>query len=200
MIGLELVDIKGMRLIFEQARDEFYVALVTAAAVVLVGVEQAILLAIVLSLIEHLRRGYRPKNGVLVLNEAGNWHTLPIAKATQALPGLVVYRFSHGMYYANAERFLEETQQVTQCGPPDVRWLCIHAAAIGDIDYSAGAMLQQLYDELKSRNIRVVFVDVSDDVSAQLNRYKISELLGKDAFYNSLDEVVIAYRKAPPSG
>ncbi len=46
-------------------------ALITALMVVLVGVEQGIILAIVLSLIDHTRRGYRPKNVVLVPAEIG---------------------------------------------------------------------------------------------------------------------------------
>jgi hypothetical protein len=39
--------------------------LVTTLTVVIVGVEQGILLAIVLSLVDHTRYGYRPKNAVL---------------------------------------------------------------------------------------------------------------------------------------
>src|SRR5260370_35789738 len=62
-----------MRRVFEQRRSEFWLALVTALTVVFVGVEQGILLAIALSLVDHTRHGYRPKNAVLVPDESDSW-------------------------------------------------------------------------------------------------------------------------------
>src|SRR5262249_53308506 len=52
MIGVEPVDVKGMRKILKVRPDELLVAAVTAATVVIVGVEQGIILAMVLSLID----------------------------------------------------------------------------------------------------------------------------------------------------
>jgi high affinity sulfate transporter 1 len=195
MIGVELVDVKGMRRVFAQARGEFYVALITAATVVLVGVEQAILLAIVLSLIEHVRRGYRPKNGVVVPDATGGWRTAPLDQAAHAVPGLLIYRFNHGLYYANAERFSEEILELSKIEPSPVSWICIDAAAIADVDFSAGATLQQVYNELKERNIRLVFVELTDDVRAQFDTYGITDLTGTEVFYATLRELVDAYRR-----
>jgi len=61
LIGAVLIDVAGMRRVFEQRRSEFWVALITALTVVVVGVQQGVLLAIALSLVEHTRHGYRPK-------------------------------------------------------------------------------------------------------------------------------------------
>ena len=65
LIGLKLVDIKGMREILRLRKDEFIVAAVTAVVVVGIGVEQGIILAIVLSLILHVQRHYSPVDVVL---------------------------------------------------------------------------------------------------------------------------------------
>ena len=51
LIGVKLIAIKGMRTIYGLTRDEFWVALLTAVVVIAVGVEQGIILAILLSLI-----------------------------------------------------------------------------------------------------------------------------------------------------
>jgi hypothetical protein len=48
-----------------------------------------------LSLIDHTRKGYRPKNTVVVKAERGGWRTQPVAAPGQFEPGLMVYRFSH---------------------------------------------------------------------------------------------------------
>src|SRR5210317_305976 len=47
LIGVDLIDIQGLRRVFAQRQSEFWVALITALTVVLVGVEQGIILAIV---------------------------------------------------------------------------------------------------------------------------------------------------------
>jgi SulP family sulfate permease len=98
LICVDLIDIKGMRRIYRERPWEFWVALITAATVVLVGVKQGILLAMFLSLVSHTRHGYRPKNAVIVAARLGGWKSQPVHTQAQMLPGLLVYRFSHGMY------------------------------------------------------------------------------------------------------
>jgi sulfate permease, SulP family len=60
LIGLELVSVRGMLEIYRLSREEFVLATVTAALVVAWGIKQGILLAIVLAMIDHLRRSYNP--------------------------------------------------------------------------------------------------------------------------------------------
>ncbi|MGD9408189.1 MAG: SulP family inorganic anion transporter, partial [Gammaproteobacteria bacterium] len=73
MIGVELIKLKAMQEIYATARSEFWVALITAAVVVVVGVEQGIILAMALSLVDHVRRGYRPRNSLVAKSETGGW-------------------------------------------------------------------------------------------------------------------------------
>jgi MFS superfamily sulfate permease-like transporter len=193
LIGVDLIDLKGMRSIFGQRRSEFWVALVTAMMVVGVGVEQGILLAIALSLIDHTRHGYRPKNAVLVRRESA-WQAQPVATAVQAAPGLVVYRFTHSLYYANAQQYSDEVAFLTDRSELPVRWLCLDVSAVDDIDYSAAEVLRSIYARLKARGVRLVVTGVMEDVKAA-SRYQLEELFGKDAFYDRLDDVLDAYRE-----
>src|SRR5262249_2597092 len=66
LIGLELVDISGLRRVLYARPREFWVALFAGIIVVVVGVQQGIIVAMALSLISHTRRGYSPHNSVLV--------------------------------------------------------------------------------------------------------------------------------------
>jgi MFS superfamily sulfate permease-like transporter len=195
LIGVNLIDVKGMRTIFAEAPTEFWVALITAVVVVLVGVEQGILLAMVLSLLDHVRRGYRPKNTVVVANKSGGFHTEPVNKPAQFEPGLLVYRFSHSMYYANAQAFSDEVLELVKDAQPPLSWFCLDAAAIDDVDFSAAATLRSTYGILKEQGIRLVFAAVGDDVKAELGRFGITDLVGKDAFYATGDDLLNAFRE-----
>jgi MFS superfamily sulfate permease-like transporter len=194
LVGVDLIDIKGMRSVFVQRRSEFRVALITTLMVVFVGVEQGILLAIVLSLIDHTRRGYHPKNALLLPGESGNWQAQPVASRTQALPGLMIYRFTHSMYYANSQQLSEEVTGLAETARPPLRWLCIDASAIDDVDYTAAETLRSIFGILRKRGIRLVVAQVMDDVKAE-SRYELGRLFGEDAFYDTLDDVVRAYRQ-----
>jgi MFS superfamily sulfate permease-like transporter len=199
LIGVDLIDIKGMRSIFVQRRSEFWVALITALMVVFVGVEQGIILAIVLSLIDHTRRGYRPKNVVLVPGEEGVWQARPVASHAQAVPGLLIYRFTHSMYYANSQQLSEEIADLVNHAEPPLRWLCLDASAVDDVDYSAAETLRAVFALLQEKGVRLVVTHVLEDVKER-SRYELKQLFGEDAFYDSLHDVVSDYRRQTGEG
>ncbi len=194
MIGIDLIDVSGMRQIFRERPAEFWVAFITAATVILVGVEQGILLAMFLSLASHTRHGYRPKNAVIVEAQPEGWKTVPVATQGQLLPGLMAYRFNHSMYYANAQQMSEEVTRLAKEANPSLAWFCIGAGAVDDIDYTAAATLRSIYAVLREQGIRLIFFEVSDEVYAQLERSGITDLVGRDAFYATGAAVFTAYK------
>jgi SulP family sulfate permease len=195
LIGIDLIDIAGMRRVFAQRRSEFWVALITAMMVVFVGVEQGILLAIVLSLIDHTRRGYRPKNVVLIPGKSGGWRAQPVSTRAQAAPGLLVYRFTHSMYYANSQQLAEELTDLASRSEPPLRWLCIDASAVDDVDYTAAETLRAVFGLFQGKGVRLVVAQVLADVKER-SRYELKQLFGDDAFYDTLQDVVADFRKS----
>jgi high affinity sulfate transporter 1 len=193
LIGIELVDVPGMWRVHVARPREFWVALIAAAVVVLVGVEQAIVVAMALSLIIHTARGYSPHNAVLVPASRGYWRAVPVDQGGQAEPGMVIYRFTHGLYYANAERFLEEALDLTKDGAVPTRCLCADFTAIDDVDFTGGAMLAQLARTLAKRGVRLVFANVSDHVHRELNRSGVTDLVGSEAYYDDLEAATTAH-------
>ena len=193
LIGVELVDVRGMREILRMRPREFWVALLTAVVVVLVGVEQAIVVAMAASLISHVRRGYSPQNTVLVRTTNGSrihWHSQPVATGGQALPGLVVYRFTHALYYANADKFVRETLELTRRGAVPTRCLCVDCSAIDDVDFTAGSVLLQVAQRLKSTGVRLVFADANDHVRQELERSGVTQVVGAAAYFEDLGAVL----------
>jgi MFS superfamily sulfate permease-like transporter len=194
LIGVELVDIKGMRKIFAQRPAEFWVALITALVVIFIGVEQGILLAIVLSILIHVRHGYKPKNAILEIDQSGKVHSAPVSSHVQVLPGLMVYRFSHSMYYANAEQFSQEVLELVDSAQPPLSWFCIDMVAVDDVDFTAAATLREVFKLMKEKGVRLVLAEVEEDIRSELDRSEVTDLVGKDAFFETLTDVEDAYR------
>lgn len=193
LIGVELVDIRGMRKIYGERPWEFWVALITAAVVVFVGVKQSILLAIVLSLVVHTRHGYRPNNMLIVQDDIQGWRMQQISAPEQAVPGLMIYRFMHNMYYANIQILTEEVVILARWANPPLSWFCIDVAAVNDVDFTAAEALRTLHGILAGQGIRLVFSEVIEEVRVEFDRSSLTDLFGRDALFPSLAAVVNAF-------
>ncbi len=198
LIGIELIAVKGLREVYRMRRDEFVIAALTGLLVVTVGVEQAIVVAIIASVIDHLRRSYAPRDVVVVAGDDGHLRSRPVAEGGQLVPGLVVYRFSSGLYYANANRFNEEVLGLVDGADPatPVRCLVLEASAVVDVDYSGGLTLRQVVEELHDRGVRLVVAQAADDVRAELDRFGITEAIGSDGYVETVDDAVRAHQAA----
>jgi high affinity sulfate transporter 1 len=195
LIAAELVDIAGLRRILTARRHEFAVAVLTAAAVVVIGIETGIVLAVIASIIDHLRHSYHPRNSVLVKSPAGHWQPMPVQPGARTEEGLIVYRFGTSLYYANASRLSQDIAALTGQGPP-TRWIVLDAAAIGDVDYTAGYVLSQVIHQLTDRNVRVCFTSILDPVREQLARYGITEGLDPNPYFDTPGEALEAFHAA----
>lgn len=171
MIGVKLIDARGMRELYQLDRNEFLIALATAATVALVGVMQGICVAVVLSLIEHVRHTYRPRTRLLTRDAAGEWHAVPVAPGVFAAPGVIVYRFEANLFYANAGRFMDEVLALLSTTTPPVRGIVFDASGINDVDYSAAKTLLQMRAEFARRGVRVAVFAASDDLRDEFARY-----------------------------
>ena len=194
LIGVRLIDYKGMSDIYRKSPVEFAVAAITAATVVVVGVEQGIILAIVLSIIIHLIHSYRPSDATLVPMPAGHWQFQAVQQNQEAAPGLIVYFFGSGLYFANAVRFTEEIVRLVDEAQPQVKWLAVEAAALIDIDYSGADTVRQVHTILQKKGVTLVFVNVIDHVRQELDRYGLTKLIGEEHLYASLPDMLAAYR------
>jgi high affinity sulfate transporter 1 len=197
-IALRMIDLKSLADIRRESRGEYWLALVTAAAVVAVGVEQGILLAIVLSLLKHARHSYRPHSAVLALDAEGHWEPEPAHAGAQTAPGLLVYRFGADLFYANADRFVDGVRSLLDHAPSPVRWLVIDASAITAVDYSAARSLRELLDELDARGVALLFARASPDLRADLDRHRITTVVGARRIFATLHEALAAVRAATP--
>jgi SulP family sulfate permease len=151
-----------------------------------------------LSLLAHVRRGYRPKNAVLV-NDKGEPRPQPVGQKGELRPGLLVYRFNHSMYYANAAQLSEEVSALAGGAQPKPRWFCFDMAAVNDVDYSAAQTLRSLLGTLQQQCIRPVFAEVANEIRTELERYGILKLLGTGAVFVQVGDVVRSYEARLPA-
>jgi sulfate permease, SulP family len=203
VIAIKLIDLRGMASIRRESPGEFTLALITAVVVVLVGVEQGIILAMILSLLRIVGHTYRPHTGVLVSENGLYWKLNPPEPGAMTEPGIILYRFGAPLFYANAGRFAEEVRTIVGLPDPATKpWLVVDAEAITNLDYTAARVVLELNQELKEIGVTLVFARVGPYLQADFDRHHISEVIGADRIFARLHDAINAYTKlkqAPPA-
>ena len=201
LVALRLIDFGELKNILAESPQEYALAVMTAVVVVLVGVEEGIVLAMVVSLMRVVRHDYHPHSGVLVANPDGSWNLVPAAPDVETQPGLVLYRFGAELFYANAGRFLEEVTQVVQPIPSVVKWVVVDAEAMTHLDYTAARILVRLKKNLDQAGVELAFARVPWDLKSDFNRHHVTEAIGPGRFFNRLHDAIAAFEaSAKPPG
>ena len=194
MIGLGLVDLKGLRRIQVARISEFVIALVTAIVVFAWGVEEGIILAIALSVLELVRRAYTPSDFLVGVNKGGQPTYTPAEPGSESLPGLLVFRFDSRLFYANASLFVDRIQELISAAPSHIRWLILDCSSIGDIDYSASLNLAGLIEALHAEKRVFALADVDPTLMEVLTKLETLEQFDNAHIYPTVQDAVAAFR------
>jgi MFS superfamily sulfate permease-like transporter len=197
-IAVGMIDVTSLRDIRRESPGEFYLAVATAAAVVAIGVEQGILLAIALSLFRHVGHSYRPHTAILVPDAAGRWMPTPVTAGKETEPGLIVYRFGADLFYANHNRFVDEVHTLVEHAPTSVHWFVVDAGAITNIDYSAAQSLRDLLDDLVRQGVDMIFARVRPSLRSDMDRHRVTAAISETRIFVTLHEALAAVRGSAP--
>jgi sulfate permease, SulP family len=198
LVALRLIDLKALRDIRAESPQEFALAVATAAVVVLVGVEQGIVIAMVVSLLRVVQHSYHPHSGVLIPDEGGLWKLAPVGPGVVTEPGLVLYRFGAALFYANAGRFLEEVIRVVGSMPSPVRWVVVDAETMTHVDYSAARVVMELKKNLAESGVELGFARVPWDLRSDFERHHLTKVIGEAWIFPRLHDAIAAFEAARP--
>jgi high affinity sulfate transporter 1 len=197
LVALHMIDLRGMRDIRKESPQEFALAAITALVVVAVGVEQGIVLAMIVSLLRIVHHSYHPRSGVMISERDGSWRLIPPLKGAVTEPGIVLYRFGAALFYANASRFADEILALVGSPLTSVRWLIVDAEAITNVDYSAARTVIELKNALTKQGVEFGFARVPWNTKADFDRHHLTEALGPSLIFNRLHDAVDAFEKLP---
>jgi MFS superfamily sulfate permease-like transporter len=194
VIGIKLIDIESLRQIYQFRKVTFAVAVGTLAAVVVLGVERGMFVAIALSVLDHLRQEYHPRDVVLVTAES----RIRPARAdagVESEPGLIVYRFEAPLFFANADYFAGRVQDLVARAPHPVRWFVFDLVSTDDVDFTGGLALVARIQQLQQQGVVVALAD-GEDLRDDLGRIGALHHVAPDHLFESVPFALEAFRHA----
>jgi SulP family sulfate permease len=179
MAGIRLFSVKEVMHAWRTRPASAYYSLATTAAVLIAGLMIGVLVAVVFAIILVLHRLARPHE---------------IITRPPVSPGLLIYRFGGPLFFFNAPHFANRVRELIDSARPQVTFFLINAEAIVDMDINAVEMLEELFNELRSRGIVLGICEAKGHFRKVLTN---TRLHGRDGFnlYCTLAEVMRKLRQ-----
>ena len=170
--ALRIFDGQALLLFYRARRTDLVLALFGFSAVAFVGVIPGIAATVAVSLLDFVRRAWRPHDAVLGRAQGvKGYHDLRRYPEAKEIPGLLLYRWDAPLFFANADTFRTRVLAEVDGASCKVRWVLIAAEPITDIDSTAAEMLEELLAELATRQVDLTFAELKDPVKDRLLRY-----------------------------
>lgn len=158
-------------------RKECLIFLGAFFGVLMLGTINGVLIGIILSFAEVIIRSAKPARCFLGI-QPGHRHFRDLNESSQILPlkGVVIYRFSSSLFFANIDIFQKDIEDSIR---DDTKAVIVDASAIGSIDITAADRLSIIYKNLKKRGIRFYLTEHIAGLNDQLRelgfKYMIEE-------------------------
>jgi MFS superfamily sulfate permease-like transporter len=176
-------------------RDQ-YVAVGAAAGVLVLGVLDGMVFAILLSLAVMIRRLAEPR--VTRLGQlAGGHDYVPLDRHPDAAepPNTVIWRPAEPLFFANAERILAGLAD-QQAAEPDIRVVIVSLEESFDLDSTALDALVEFDDRMKGRRVELRLARVRDHIRDLLSAAGAADLASRCS--HSVDDAVAGVRHERP--
>lgn len=193
-----LIDPVQWRALARSSKSEATIAATTAAFVITIGVLEAIVAAVALSIADIIRRAARPSDAVLGWSPEEDRYVdvtdFPDAGVTA---GVVVYRIQDRLFFANAHFFKRRIWAAVDGAPKPVRDLVLDASFISDIDASSEVALREVIAGLGERNIELHLARSTVELQRRLDDVGLIDALGADHLHGTVSAAVDACRLPP---
>ena len=194
--ALSLMDFAALRRYARVRPSALVLSLVASVGVIVFGVLEGIVIAIVLSVVLFFHHSWWPHGAVLgQVDGVGGWHDVSLNPGATEVADIVVYRWEAPLFFANAGAFRTEVRELVRDRRP--AWVVLQCEAITDIDVSAAAMLEQLDRELNAQGVHVAFVELRTRLQDLIQRYGLLDTLDRDHFYPTMRTALAAIRSEP---
>jgi high affinity sulfate transporter 1 len=185
-----LIDLRELRYLWDASRIDFAAAGVALAGVLLMGVLDGVVIAVLASVVMLLGRVARPH--VAFLGRVPGTDRFSDATRhpeNEAVPGVLAFRVEGSLVYFNADHVLQAVLERIG-SEPDLQRVVYDLSNTPYVDVAGARMLRRLHDELAEKGIGFRVVGAHGEVRDRLRFEKLEDWVGPINRHVSLGEAV----------
>lgn len=191
-VAIRITRVRQMADILRQSPGEFLLVVATAAAIIVLPIEEGVAIGIVLSLLHGIWSITRARatRFVRVPGSSIWWPAHPDLQG-EDVPQVLVIGFQAPLSFLNADLFRRDADALLQEAGLSPRLLVIEATGVVEIDFTAAQVLRGVISRARAAGIDVAIARLeSERAHAAMLRYGIIDLLGADHLTRSVEEAV----------
>ena len=180
-----LIDVDAWRGLARAVRFEAVIAAITTIAVIALGVLNALAIAVVLSILDVVRRSADPHDAVLGWVESmGRYADVRLHPSARVTPGVLVYRLDDKLFFANSDYVRGRVHEAIDGSPSTIHTFIFDAEAVTHVDATGASMLKALVGSLRRQGVVFMIARLKGPTQKRF----------KDA---GLDELIMAENQFP---
>jgi sulfate permease, SulP family len=198
--AIGLIDPKAWAALARTSRVELVIAAVTAVGVVLVGVLEALIVAVALSVVDVVRRSAAPHDAVLGWDERiGRYADIRVHPRARVTPGVLVYRLDDRLFFANASYVRGRIAEAIDGAPDRVRWFVFDAESLSHLDDTGAHAIKELIASLNAEEVVFVVARLKSHMEGTFEDFGLLDLVGRDHLYPTV-RAAVESREVPGGG
>jgi high affinity sulfate transporter 1 len=193
-----LIDLKELRYLWHASRIDFGAAGVALAGVLVMGILDGVIVAVLASVVMVLGRVARPRVAFLGrIPGTERFSDMARHPENEAIPGVLVFRVEASLVYFNVDHVFETVLGRALSEPGLQRVVC-DLSNTPYVDVGGARMLRRLHDALAGKKIELRVVGAHSEVRDRLRFEKLQDSVGPINRHVSLGEAVAV--DTPPAG
>lgn len=151
-------------------RTEYIIFWIVFFTVLIMGTIYGVIIGVVLSFFTVVVRASAPKTDLLgCIPGRRGFFTLSRIRQARPLRGVVIYRFTGQLFFANIDKFQNDINEALEA---DTRTVIVDARAVSSIDITATERLMIINENLKKRGIRFFMTEHTGAINDLLRAYE----------------------------
>lgn len=186
-----LIDFKEAKHLWKTDKGDFWMMMATFIGTLTLGIEEGILIGVVLSLGLIIYRTTQPHIAVLgKIPGKPHYKNVDRFNHLEVRKEILIFRFDARLYFANVNFFKEQIEKEIGAKGKDLKLFILDADSINGIDSSGVHAIEEVLEYCQDRNIEFQFVGVKGPIRDMFHRSGIVEKIGDDNFFFRIQHAV----------
>jgi high affinity sulfate transporter 1 len=202
--AIGLIEPDAWRSLAQAGRSQVVIAAVTTAGVVLFGVLEALIIAVLLSIVDVVMRSSKPHDAVLgYVPRLDRWADVSLHPSARVSPGVVVYRLDDRLLFANARYVKGRIREAVAGAPTTTHFVVFDAEGFAGMDASGIEALFQMIDALTKDEIALVVARLKSHQMERFDTTGLATRIGRQRFFPTVAAAVewcVEEQPAPEGG
>ena len=189
-----LINLKELRHLFAVSRLDFAAAIVALIGVLLLGILNGVIFAVVASLLMLLKRSSTPHVAFLGRIPGTNrFSDLSRHPDNETIPGTLLFRVEAALLYFNSEHILHTVLDRAKQAGQSLKLVVCDLSNSAYVDVAGARMLTRLHEELKPLGVQMLIVEAHATQRDILRAEGLEKLVGPIDRHISLAEALASF-------